>query len=307
MAGLRLRKWAMVFTCAIVAHARALSAQEDERFPIINAAACLVNVDSARMHRVPVFLSGRMMNRADSAFSMQADLLAQDVATSLRALRGGSDSAVTNEDRHLAWSSVPTSIVVLAHSNGDMSAHPLFVGVGVDSSADLLLLQALDSARAHGGAVMLWPDGFAKDSVYARLDLAAGYAHASPIEERTISHEHRFVVFTLTEPEEDPALPVRNTPPPRYPPQNERTHYTGSVLMQFTVDTAGRAEPKSIRDLFPTGKPRLEGNDAEAYDGFVSTLTSWLRTVRFQPAHLGSCVRRQQVQWPFVFKFGRAQ
>jgi hypothetical protein len=246
-----------------------------------------------------------MMSRADSAFSTQADLLAQDVATSLRLVLGGSDSVVTNEDGHLAWYLVPTSIVVVAHRNGEMSAHPLFVGL--DSSAAPLLLRAFDAARAQGGAVMMWPDGSAKDSVYARLDLSAAYAHARSTDQSMMLKKQRFPVFTLTEPEEDPVLPLWNTPPPRYPPQNERTHYTGSVLMQFMVDTAGRIVPESIRDLWPREKPRLTGNDGAAYDGFVSTLTTWLRTARFQPAHLGSCLQRQRVQWPFEFKFPGAQ
>jgi hypothetical protein len=315
----RFLTWALMHACVLAALAIPLCAQSGGEgspdaglqavsvhgiAPLSSRSRCTANVPSTNMHRVPVFLSASVMRQSDSAFSLQAELLAQDVAAELRSLLGGSDSAIAVQDDRLPWYSVPTTIVVAARKEGEMSANQF--AIGGDSTATLLLLEAFKKARAQGGAMIAWPDGFAKDTVWVRLDLWPRYASSKSGQESKRLGNH-FPVFTLTEPEEDPALPLRNTPPPRYPPQNEQAHYAGYILMQFTVDTAGRTVPASIRDRWPEGKPRLQGYEAEAYDAFVSSLTTWLKNVRFQPAHLGSCLRSQQVQWPFEFKMPGAR
>jgi hypothetical protein len=152
---------------------------------------------------------------------------------------------------------------------------------------------------------MAWPDQFAKDSVYVRLNLWPNYVAGTSKRESSSLKGHRFPAFSLTEPEEDAAVPLPKQSPPRYPSQLGQKQFAGYVVMQLTVDTAGRAVPTSIRDLWPADKPRLEGGEGEAYDAFVSTLTTWLKTVRFRPAHLGSCLNFQTVEWPFEFKMAR--
>lgn len=316
MAALRVRSWLVVLTCVFTLRTPVLNAQSSKdstissasvaasaNSPLSKPTGCLANLPSTSLHRVPVFVSAWMMGHADTAFSLQADLMAQDVATELRLQLGGSDSAVTNEDGHLAWHSVPTSIVILAHRNGEMTAHPFIIGG--DSTATTLVLRAFRSAREHGGAMMAWPDQFAKDSVYVRLDLWPNYIIGTSKQESSSFKGHRFPAFSLTEPEEDVAAPLPKQSPPRYPSRLGQRRFAGYVVMQLTVDTAGLAVPTSIRDLWPADKSRLEGGEGEAYDAFVSTLTTWLKTVRFRPAHLGSCLNFQTVEWPFEFKMAR--
>jgi hypothetical protein len=315
MAASRFSLFTLALTCVLWMHPSALSAQsgtdatvpieitvatEYGDFPLFKPTGCMANIPSASMHRVPVLLSASVMRRSDSAFSLQADLLAQDVAAELRSQLGGSDSAITVQDDHLPWYSVPTTIVVAARKNGEMSANQFVIGG--DSTATLLLLQAFKAARAHGGAMMAWPEDFTKDTVWVRLDLWPNYVDAATKKELPIRRESGFPVFSLTEPEQSPALPLPTKTKPKYPAGNELTRYSGTVLMQLTVDTAGRAVPATIRDLWPKGRPRLEGRDAGAYDAFVSSIANWLTTVRFEPARFGPCAKRQLVQWPFEFK-----
>jgi hypothetical protein len=273
--------------------------------PLSSRSGCTANIPSTSMHRVPVFLSASVMRQSDSAFSLQAELLAQDVAAELRSMLGGSDSAITVQDDRLPWYSVPTTIVVAARKNGEMSANQF--AIGGDSTATLLLLEAFKKARAQGGAMMAWPDGFAKDTVWVRLDLWPNYVNAVTKRESAVGRGGGFPTFSLTEPEEGPATPLPTTTRPKYPPSLGQTRYSGTVLMQLTVDAAGRTKPATIHDLWPEGKARLQGRDGEAYDAFVSSIASWIATVRFQPAHLGSCARSQMVTWPFEFKIPGAR
>lgn len=230
----------------------------------------------------------------------QADLMAQDVASELRNLLGATGSAVPIADTNFVWYSVPTELTVLARRNGDMIARPR--GSGGDSAATTFLVRAYDAARARGVALLAWPGGFVFDSVFVRLSLLPDYVGDVPEEAPLGKTVRKFAVFTLTEPEWSPAYPLPNQRPPRYPSENEKNRVEGSVLMQFVVDTSGRADRATIRELWPADTPRLAGYAADAHDAFVSSTEAWLREFRFRPARIGSCPVKQIVQLPLAFR-----
>ena len=61
---------------------------------------CLASIPATRMHRVPIYLSADMSPVIDTMITLQADLMAQDVATELtRRLGATSTSLVNANDR----------------------------------------------------------------------------------------------------------------------------------------------------------------------------------------------------------------
>lgn len=81
--------------------------------------------------------------------------------------------------------------------------------------------------------------------------------------------------------------------------------YAGSVLMQFVIDTGGRAVPSSIRGLWPPNEPRLTGPAAFAYDSLVRAMRGTLHEARFVPARIGGCVVSQLAQQAFLYRPSR--
>jgi hypothetical protein len=252
------------------------------------------------MQRVPVFLHASMPGHPDSQLMPQADLMAQDVANEYRRLLGATGSTVPIADTNFVWYSVPTQLSITAHRNGDVIVRAN--GSGGDSAATLLLTRAFEAARARGAALMLFPGGFVDDSASVYLTLRPDYVGDIPEAMPPGATMRKFAVFYLTEPEQSPAFPLANQRPPLYPSENERRRVEGSVLMQFVVDTAGRAERATIRELWPAGKPRLGGDAAYAHDEFVYSVQVWLRELRFRPARIGTCAIKQRVQLPLEFK-----
>jgi hypothetical protein len=252
------------------------------------------------MHNTPVYLDADMSPVTDSAFTLQADLVAQDVAVELRALIDSSHSAMPNADGKLAWYSVPAQIVVTVHADGTESWR--VKSAEGDSSAARLLGAAFDSAQAHESARIFLPEGARADSMLVRLSLMPRYIGYLQVNSNHLTHDVKFGVFYLTEPDVTPALPKPGWPPPHYPSDNLYQRVEGEVLMQFAVDSTGHTDPGSFRDLWPDDKPRLHGLEAEYYNAFVSSVRTWEKILTFEPMRVGGCPVKQMVQLPLKFR-----
>jgi hypothetical protein len=264
---------------------------------------CFDSIAPETMHREKVYLRAEMPAHTDSMFLSQSDLMAQDVAAEVRTLLGAHGVDIPVADRNMAWYVVPSALTVVAHADGHVTRH--FRSALWDTTAAALLAQAFDTARAHDMALMLWPQSSASDSVVVRLSLAAEDLGEKSPQFVAAAPGMRFAVFSLLQPETFPAVPLPNQPPANYPPENESSRVSGTVVMQLVVDTSGRAIPGSIRDLWPAKTPRLKGYEAQEYDAFVRSTTSWLKNIRFRPARIGTCLVSQMVQQPLEFKVVR--
>ena len=92
-----------------------------------------------------------------------------------------------------------------------------------------------------------------------------------------------------------PALSVPGNAPPKYPPELREANIEGEVLVQFVVDTLGRADMRTFRLL---GPPRV-------YREFLQAVIDALPKMRFTPALYRGCKVKQLVQLPFAFKLRR--
>jgi len=86
-----------------------------------------------------------------------------------------------------------------------------------------------------------------------------------------------------------PAVPRDGNPIPKYPSMLESSRIEGSVLVQFVVDTLGRADMSTFA-IFESS------NDLFA-ESFKTTLPRW----RFYPAEAGGRKVEQVVQLPLKF------
>ena len=92
---------------------------------------------------------------------------------------------------------------------------------------------------------------------------------------------------------EKTAVPARGSSAPRYPDALRLGGVEGEVLVQFVVDTAGRAEVSSFKVL------------KSSNDQFTRAVENALPLMRFVPAEVGGRKVRQLVQQPFTFSIAR--
>jgi len=260
---------------------------------------CLAAIPATRMQSVPVYLQAAMTQGTDTTVTLQADLMAQDVATEMITLLGGTPTALADVDGKMTWYSVPAQIVVIAHADGSQSWR--VKGRQGDLTSARLLGAALDSARAKGMARMVWPEQVKADSFVVRLLLNPAYKGDTASSDQPVVHETKFAVFRLTEPDLSHAFPKPRQQPPEYPRMNEASRVEGDLLMQFVVEASGHVDQSTIHDLWPDGKPRLTGSLGDYYNAFVTTVTDWARHLQFEPRRLGGCPMTEVVQQPLAF------
>ncbi len=92
-----------------------------------------------------------------------------------------------------------------------------------------------------------------------------------------------------------PALALPGSPRPRYPEELRRANIEGEVLVQFVVDTLGRADMRTFRLLGPR----------QVYREFLEAVIDVLPRMRFSPPLYRGCKVKQMVQLPFAFKLNR--
>jgi hypothetical protein len=259
---------------------------------------CTAALTAADMRSKSVYLDARMAPQTDATLTSQADLIASDVASVLRTQLGGSDSAAPDIGQKIKWYSIPAELILVAREDGSMTWRG--TSLSGDAGAVALLSTAMDSARRHGSAVMLWPEGFAADSIVLRLSLLPKLFAPQPSPPAATGTRMRFLVFTMLAPLETPALPKGDLNI-KYPTYNEQHRVTGQTITQFVVDTNGKAVMSTFRDVWPANKPRLSGALEGYYADFIRAVREGVAAETFSPAHTGSCITPQVVQLPVNF------
>lgn len=89
------------------------------------------------------------------------------------------------------------------------------------------------------------------------------------------------------------AASIPGTPQPLYPEMLKSAGVEGEALVQFVVDTTGRAEPGSFKVLRAT------------HDAFAEAVRTTLPRMRFLPAELHGQRVRMLVQQPFAFALSK--
>jgi hypothetical protein len=160
-------------------------------------------------------------------------------------------------------------------------------------------------AAAAEGAVFVPDDAMRGDSVAFELRFERPHVEGAARALRPVRVRNPTPAFSLAVPWERQAAAVPGTVQLRYPTETQRAGYTGLLRLQFVVGADGRAEPGTLRDVWPSGTPRPAGRDGEAYRAFVAAGRSAVAGARFTPAAVAGCPVRQLVELPLAWTLDR--
>ena len=293
--------------CAHVGAVVALSASICA--PIVDAqrdarrTECTANLPSNVFTRVTIHLTAAPVDSASRAVVSSVDLLTQSVATRLRAILGATGPVIPAADSTLMWDGLG-AVFVVVHTDGRYTwrepdttntARPVRAG-------ETLLRRALAVTRDAEGIIVV-PDGSLADSA------VFGLSYWEPVVSPTgkmqaVPLRVGFPVFTLPIPWSRPAEAIR-PPEVKYPPAPRNAAAEGVLTLRFVVDTTGRVDMSSVRDVWPSGRPRYTGALGVYYDEFVRAATRALEDARYTPAEIGGCRVSSLVMQPFRFKLRR--
>lgn len=268
--------------------------------------ACLDAIPDSLLHRVPVFLTPAPVDSSGSRMLLRdgIDLLTQAVAQAGRSLLGAAEGTLPDGEPSVGWRGLEGDVFVVARRNGTMEGRVRPARdpseTAINDAGVRFVARALDSA-ARAGERLFFPDLLAVDSVSWLFHLESGVLSESG-EMSPPKIRLGIPIFSVKAP------PQRQVAAERvrvsYPPRLRGLGFMGHVLMQFVVDTSGRVDRSTIRDLYPAGYAPLAPNERDAYEEFIRSVRFALEGAHYRPARIGGCIVRQMVQQPFNFVLG---
>jgi hypothetical protein len=268
---------------------------------------CLAQLPDSVFTRVVVYLEARPIDSIASREVLPSvDLLTEMIAMRMRTLLGGDSYRAPVADSVFPWRNLGGALRLAVHADGR------FTWRGPDTARTTsdgiyrrntdLLERAVAITRDSAERIFI-PESAVRDSVLFRL--AYIWPEVTPRGETTpVLTRLALPVFTLRVPQLTPAIPIRH-PAPRYPSGSRTGGAEGTVILQFVIDTTGRAIMSTLRDLWPADRPRLRGELGRHYKDFLDASRSSVEKARYEPARLGGCPLRQLVQLPFSYKLRR--
>lgn len=255
--------------------------------------ACLDTVSAGAMSRALVYLHPEVVGDSSAGAIGAAGLLAQEAAGALRLLLGDSASTIPRGEPRVDWRHMHGRLEMVLLRDG---RHRVDGADSLDAGM-ALLAQAIERVSPSEAADLLPTPG--PDSVRIAFTLVwPTVDHAGRV--RSVDERPLVPAFTIAYPWVDPVAPLRIVQP-RYPDWGRGVYPVGAVILDFVVDTSGRADRATIHDWWPAGRPRLAGQRGEWYDEFVRAVRASVEQSRYLPARIGGCPTRQLVRQPFQF------
>jgi len=254
------------------------------------SARCLASIPDSALAPASYFLAASAPERTGwtNAAVPLWSTIAGDVAGLLRSSLGTAGDTLPSAEPLLDWRSAAAEVLVTAHRDGRVTWR---VERGAANAADSLLVGALGALGGDG--LPTWPDSLG-DSSSVELGLL-GVRAGEHLDAAQRTRGFMIPVFSVRQPALRRAelahsagdvagasgAHANGTYVRDVPVRNDQ----GSVTMEFVVDTLGRVEPHSVRDLLPAGELAPMGHGA-----MFDNLKAHALRQRYRPASVGGCL-----------------
>lgn len=258
--------------------------------------ACLDTLSDANLTRVTVSQRA-VVAETNPAVLTQSALISQHIAAAARAALGGvGDSLPAGTELgvwHQSLEHLPLRIVI--HRDGPFTWHREPGAAAVNAKLTAFYERVLQ-AIPPDSLWMVWPNGFAPDSVAMRLDVMSD----NPYENAPSMRATLFPVFTAQGlARTSAAVDVRVDPP--YPKDAMGDSITGRVSLAVVIGTDGRADSSTIRVDEPSASVLATSPMAHYYREFIDASRDVVMRETFSPARIAGCVIRQVVHLSFDY------
>lgn len=227
-----------------------------------------------------------------------AEILLQEIVSRVREILGAPVDRLPMGEPAVTWRGLAAPLTVTMHRDGRITRS--FPADRGDTAAAALLARALDTVPQES-KLLDWSVDSLSNSVTFRVDLdwptVEPNGKSTPPRVTSVA----LAIFSVAHPWEKLVARRSDNRRPIYPDTPRVLGFGASVIMQFVVDTSGRAEPATVRDLPLPADARLNAREMEQYKLFVQSVRRAVVQMTFYPAEIGGCKVRQLAQMPFEF------
>jgi hypothetical protein len=261
--------------------------------------ACIEHIPPSAFTRVVVYATLDVPDSVSRPFAATADSFLQEIVIAAQKLLGARGDTLPEAEPTIDWRGLEGRLHLNAFRDGRIIASE----TPPPAAAAALMARALKESGTP--ALLDWTAEPTRDSISFDVEFvrplldSAGHVFNPSVKRAALA------LFSVRTPWERQVSPKRGGPRPRYPEEARAAGYEGNILLQFIVDSMGRAVDSTVKDLWPSGTPRLTGEKLSMYESFLESTKRAVRRMDFVPAIMGGCRVNQLVQMPFVFGLNR--
>lgn len=287
---------ALLASCA--SHPRTVAPLAETDIAPVWSNPCVASLTDSALRPDTTYARAYVTDTTSRVFLAQVDAIAARVSLRVRRLLGAAQDSIPRAEPLITWRNFASgNLLVIAHRDGRVSSRRIAPSSRSDTLVTRLLERALEAVVVEE-RIIGWPSWIDGDSLALRLTL--GWAEAPGLSSEV---GHGFPAFVIHTPTESRPQLIR-APGVPYPEFNRLNGVNGHIVMEAIIDTAGRSEPSSVHDLWPSLLPRLQGRDAVYYRAFVRAATDAVLAAVYSPGRIGGCPVRVRVQIPINFTTG---
>jgi hypothetical protein len=258
--------------------------------------ACLDTLSDASLSRV-IVSQRAVLTETNAAVLTQSALISQHIAAAARTALGGVGDSLPAGNELGVWrqSIEHLPLVIVIHKDGPFTWHRDRGGVTTNAKLAAFYERVLHSIPPDS-LWMVWPDGYAADSVAMRLDVMSD----NPFENAPSMRVTLFPIFTAQGLARTSAAVDVHVDPP-YPQDATADSIAGRVVMAVVIGIDGRADSSTIHVDEPSASVLATSPMAHYYREFIDASRAVVMRETFRPARIGGCVIRQVVHLSFDY------
>ena len=272
---------------------------------MLDPGSCVSSLPDSAFTRTAVYMTVAVRNPIPQPVPSMIANVMQAVVDRADSALGSAPPYLPNGEPTVTWHDLGGGLLLTWHRDGGLTWT-----INADSggpprdTASLahVVGRALAATIASGEVFLGWPPEATNDSV--QFDVGFTRARVKP--DRTLEPVEAplaIPILGVRAPWETPVI-VLKLARPVYPDELQREGARARVQVEFIVDTTGRADVTTIRDAWPSWRPRLTGRLGRFYDRFYSAAARSVADARFEPATVAGCKVRQLVVQPFSWEIG---
>lgn len=294
----------VVATSIAALHPSPAVAQLNEINPqLLDARSCVSSIPDSAFARTAVYLTMAVRNPIPQRIPAMIANVMQAVVDRADSALGSAPPYLPNGEPRVTWHDIGGGLVLTWHRDGRLTWT-----INADSggpprdttSLAHVVARSLAATIATGEVYLAWPKEAANDSVQFDVDFKRSRVNPDKTL-APVDASFAIPILGVRAPWETPVAVVKHAHP-AYPSELEREGVRAVVRISFVVDTTGRADPTTIRDAWPSWRPRLTGRLGKYYDRFYQAAARSITEAQFTPATVAGCKVRQLVVQPFSWE-----
>jgi hypothetical protein len=263
-----------------------------------SSSSCIDQLPPSAFTTVAVYAFVDLHDSVSSNFASTADNFLQDLVLEAQTLLVAAPGILPHGEPAIDWRGVDSTLRLTAFRDGRVVP-----GDTTSRTAAALMARALTKTSTVG--LLDWTADSARDSIRFNIAFVRPWLDSAGRVSTPTARRIAIPLLSVRAPWERPVSQKPGRAHPQYPEGARRAWYEATIVLRFIVDSTGHAVDSTIKEVWPEGTPRLQGEKLSMYERFLESTKRTIPELELTPAMIGGCAVKQLVRMPFMFRLNR--